>query len=59
MLSDTAGALEADARLRLGRSLLAVGREGDAHAEWSLVVRRFPGTTAAAAAARLLVQPGG
>jgi tetratricopeptide (TPR) repeat protein len=61
ILADTAGAgaLEADARLRLGRSLLAIGREGDARAEWSLVVRRFPGTTAATSAARLLTEPGG
>ena len=59
MLSGDSGALEADARVRLGSSLLALGREGDAQAEWRSVVQRFPGTTAASTAARLLVQPGG
>ncbi len=51
------GALEADARLRLARSLRALGREDEASAALEDVLQRFPGTAPATAARDLLSIP--
>jgi hypothetical protein len=48
------GALEGDARLRLARSLRALGREDEARAALQDVIQRFPGTAPATAARGML-----
>ena len=46
--------LQPDARLRLGRAMIATGRTGDGRAELEELVRRYPGTGAAQTALSML-----
>jgi tetratricopeptide (TPR) repeat protein len=56
---DRPTSIEGEALTRRGRCLQSLGRHEDAHADWREVIRRFPGTTAATTAARLITEPGG